>query len=68
MSARNGDRARFQVRRKAGLKRREQSRLAAATLRLQAAGVTATVPGAESGRGREGPAPSVGRKRKTKAA
>jgi hypothetical protein len=49
MSARNGDKARFQVRRKAGVKRRERSRLAAAALRLRAAGVAASVPGAESG-------------------
>ena len=51
MSALNGDKARFQLRRRAGLKRREHSRLAAATLRLHAAGVVASVPGAESGRG-----------------
>jgi hypothetical protein len=49
MSAQNGDKARFQLRRKAGVKRREQSRLAAAALRLHAAGVVASVPGAESG-------------------
>jgi hypothetical protein len=49
MSALNGDRARFQRRRKAGLKRRERSRLAAATLRLQAASVVASVPGADAG-------------------
>jgi len=61
MSARNGDKARFQLRRKAGLKRRERSRLAAATLRLDGASVVASVTGAESGRGSEGPAPSLGR-------
>ena len=49
MSARNGDKARFQLRRKAGLKRRERSRLAAAALRVHAAGVVASVPGAASG-------------------
>jgi hypothetical protein len=47
MSARNGDKARFQLRRKAGLKRRELSRLAAAALRHHPAGVVAGVPGAD---------------------
>jgi len=51
MSAQNGNKSRFQLRRKAGLKRREQSRLAAAALRLHAAGVVASVPGAEPGQG-----------------
>ena len=49
MSALNGDKARFQLRRKAGLKRREHSRLAAATLRLHAAGVVTSAPGGEPG-------------------
>ena len=62
MSARNGDKARFQLRRKAGLKRREHSRLAAATLRLQAAGGGASVRGAQSGGGHERLAPSLGTK------
>jgi hypothetical protein len=65
MSALNGDKARFQRRRKAGLKRREHSRLAAAAMRLQAASIAASVPGAESGRGRDGPAPPLGRKTET---
>ena len=58
MSAQNGNKARFQLRRKAGLKRRERSRLAAAALRLHAAGVVASVPGAASGR-REQAAPAA---------
>ena len=62
MSAVNGDKARFQLRRRAGLKRRQQSRLAAATLRLHAAAVVVSVPGAEPPRGNGGPAPSIGRK------
>jgi hypothetical protein len=62
MSALNGDKARFQLRRKAGLKRREHSRLAAATLRLPAAGAVAGVSGAEPPGGNGGPAPSIGRK------
>jgi len=61
MSARNGDKARFQVQRRAGLKRRERSRLAAATLRRHAAGVAASVPGTESGPGDTGRAPSLDR-------
>jgi len=60
MSALNGDKARFQLRRRAGLKRREHSRLAAATLRLHAASVAASVPGAESARGHELRDPSLG--------
>jgi hypothetical protein len=47
MSAVNGDKARFQRLRKAGLKRRERSRLAAAALRLHAVRATTDVPGAE---------------------
>ena len=62
MSAVNGDKARFQLRRRAGLKRRHLSRLAAATLRRHAAAVVASVPGAESERGSAAPAPSIGRK------
>jgi hypothetical protein len=60
MSALNGDKARFQLRRKAGLKRRQQSRLVAATLRLHAASVVASVPGVESGQSHTGRAPSLG--------
>jgi hypothetical protein len=60
MSARNGDRARFQLRRKAGLKRRERSRLAAAALGLHGAGVVASVPDTEPGRSTTGLNPSVG--------
>ncbi len=62
MSALNGDKARFQLRRKAGLKRREHSRLAAATLRLHAAADVTSVPSAEPPGGNGGPAPSIGRK------
>jgi hypothetical protein len=62
MSALNGDKARFQLRRRAGLKRRQQSRLAAATLRLHAAAVVAGGPGAESGHGDGRSALSIGRK------
>jgi hypothetical protein len=65
MSALNGDKARFQIRRRAGLKRRELSRLAAATLRLHAAGVVAGVPDAESGRPDNGLAPSIGSRTET---
>jgi len=65
MSALNGDKARFQLRRRAGLKRREHSRLAAAALGLRAAGVAASVPGAESGRSPGGPAPAVRTKAET---
>jgi hypothetical protein len=61
MSALNGDKARFQRLRKAGLKRRERSRLAAAMLHREAAGVVTGVPGAEAGRGHEASAPSRGR-------
>jgi hypothetical protein len=61
MSALNGDKARFQLRRRAGLKRREHSRLVAATLRLNAASVVASVPGVESGRRHTGRTPSLGR-------
>jgi hypothetical protein len=62
MSALNGDKARFQLRRRAGLKRRQHSRLAAATLRLHAAAVAAaTVPGAASGPSGPVRAPSLGR-------
>jgi hypothetical protein len=61
MSEQNGDKARFQLRRRAGLKRRERSRLAAATLRLPAAGVVAGVPGAEQGESGRAPVSSVGR-------
>jgi hypothetical protein len=42
MSALSGDKARFQLRRRAGLKRREHSRLAAAALRLHAGSLAAT--------------------------
>ncbi len=51
MSARNGDKARFQLRRKAGLKRRERSRLAVEALRRHAAGVVASATDASSGQG-----------------
>jgi hypothetical protein len=61
MSALNGDKARFQLRRRAGLKRREHSRLAAASLRLHAAGAVASVPGARSGQTDQEPALSLGR-------
>jgi hypothetical protein len=61
MSALNGDKARFQLRRRAGLKRRQHSRLAAATLRLHAASVVAGVPGDESLQNDTGRAPSLGR-------
>jgi hypothetical protein len=57
MSALNGDKARFQLRRRAGLKRREHSRLAAATLRRDAVGVVASVPGADSRQSNTEPAP-----------
>jgi hypothetical protein len=60
MSASNGDKARFQLRRKAGLKRRERSRLAAATLRLHAAAAVAGVPGTEPVGSHAGRAPSLG--------
>ena len=59
MSARNGDRARFQLQRKAGLKRRERSRLAAATLGPRGAGVVTSVPDAEAGRSTAGSNPPV---------
>ncbi len=65
MSALNGDKARFQLRRRAGLKRREHSRLVAATLRLHAAGVVAGVPGVESEPHHTGRTPSVGRNTET---
>jgi hypothetical protein len=42
MSALNGDRSRFQVRRKAGLLRRQRSRELQATLRLAAPGRAAS--------------------------
>jgi hypothetical protein len=62
MSALNGDKARFQLRRKAGLKRRERSRLAAATLAIHGAAVVASVPGAEPGESGKAPVSSAGRK------
>jgi hypothetical protein len=60
MSALNGDKARFQLRRRAGVKRRQHSRLVAATLRLHAAAAVAGVPGAESERSHTTRAPSLG--------
>ena len=65
MSALNGDKARFQLRRKAGLKRREHSRLAAATLRRHAAAVVASVPDAEPGPSSDALAPSIGTRTET---
>jgi hypothetical protein len=62
MSALNGDKARFQLRRRAGLKRRERSRLAVATLQRQTAGVATSIHGAELVPGAELPTSSLGRK------
>ena len=59
MSALNGDKARFQLRRRAGLKRREHSRLAAATMRLQAGSLAATPGRMRAGTDISAAAPSV---------
>jgi hypothetical protein len=48
MSALNGDKARFQRLRKAGLRRRDRSRLALALARGPAAAVPARAEGAEA--------------------
>jgi hypothetical protein len=59
MSASNGDRSRFQRRRKAGLRRRDLSRLALAAVHAQAASVQEG-PGTAGADAARPPDPSLG--------